>query len=139
MSTHENSRQRRHVRADLPLRAPRRGSGKYETIPFHPPPPAAPVKHGFGGSRSTRLVALTSFGFIVGLCRFRRLSLGVVRLRQFPSRNALQHTVGVLDGVHVSIVAFNHEDRSSHLLGEEIHVYSFLQSERGVGMPETIR
>src|ERR1035438_9382265 len=89
MSTHENSRQRRHVRADLPLRAPRRGSGKYETIPFHPPPPAAPVKHGFGGSRSTRLVALTSFGFIVGLCRFRRLSLGVVRLREFPSRHAL--------------------------------------------------
>src|ERR1035437_307218 len=73
MSTHENSRQRRHVRADLPLRAPRRGSGKYETIPFHPPPPEAPVKHGFGGSRLTRLVALTSFGFIVGLCRFRRL------------------------------------------------------------------
>src|ERR1039458_392390 len=89
ISTHENSRQRRHMRADLPLRAPRRGSGKYETIPFHPPPPAAPVKHDFGGSRSTRLVALTSFGFIVGLCRFRRLSLGVVRLREFPSRHAL--------------------------------------------------
>jgi hypothetical protein len=30
MSTHENSRQRRHVRADLPLRAPRRGSAKSE-------------------------------------------------------------------------------------------------------------
>jgi hypothetical protein len=34
--------------------------------------------------------------------------------------NALSHAVGVLDRVHVSIVAFNHVDRSSHLLGKDM-------------------
>jgi hypothetical protein len=36
-------------------------------------------------------------------------------------------------------VAFNHVDGGSHLLGEEIHVHAFLQSQRGIGVPETIR
>ena len=57
----KNSRQRRLVREDLPLRAPRRGCGKSEqylqgmsgpdigTIAsLRQPPPAAPAKDGFG-------------------------------------------------------------------------------------------
>ncbi len=44
------------------------------------------------------------------------------------TRHALQHTVGVLDRIYVSIVAFNHVDGGSHLLGKEIHVHAFLQS-----------
>ena len=85
-----------------------------------------------------RLAALTSFRPIVNLCRLHRLGLAIVRLRQFPPRHPLQHAVGVLDGVHVSIVGFNHVDGSSHLLGKEIHVHAFLQSERSVGVPEAI-
>ena len=86
-------------------------------------------------------MALTSFVFIPSLSRLRRLGFGVIRgrLRQLPTRHALQHAVGVFDGVHMPVVAFNHVDRSSHLLGEEIHVQALLQSERRVGMPETIR
>src|ERR1700679_2372185 len=61
------------------------------------------------------------------------------RNRTIPRPRRRKHTVGVLDGVHVSIVAFNHVDGSSHLLSEEIHVHAFLQSERGVGVPEAIR
>ena len=96
------SRQRRHVQRDSPLRTPQRGSGKSEQSRLSSSgpdngmtPPCASLrqrlrqKTASGGSWSTRLVALTSFGFIVGLCRFRRLGLGVVRLRQLPSRHAL--------------------------------------------------
>ena len=96
------------------------------------------LKTASGGSQSAQLAAPTSFGLIVSRCSFRRLGLGVVRLRQFPSRHALQHAVGVLDGVHMPVVLLNHVDGSSHLLGEEVHVHTFLQSERGVGMPEAI-
>jgi hypothetical protein len=46
--------------------------------------------------------------------------------------------VGVLDGVHVSAVAFNRVDGSSHLLSKEIYVHAFLQAEGCVGMPEAI-
>src|SRR5580700_7639127 len=37
------------------------------------------------------------------------------------------------------VVLLNHMDGSSHLLGEEIHVHAFLQSQRGIGVPEAIR
>ena len=148
----KNSRQRRLVREDLPLRTPRRGSGKskpsqqgtsgpdIETIatPYASLRQRLRPKTASGGSRSAQLVALTSFAFVVCLCRFRRLRPGLVWLRQLPSRHALQHAVGVLDGVHVSVVAFNHVDGSSHLLGKEIHVHTFLQAERGIGVPEAI-
>jgi hypothetical protein len=83
-------------------------------------------------------VALTSLIFIVCLRRFRGLGPGIVWLRQLPSRHALQHAVGVLDGVHVSVVAFNHVDGGSHLFGKEVHVYTFLQSQRGIRVPEAI-
>jgi hypothetical protein len=59
-------------------------------------------------------------------------------LRQLPSRHAPQHAVGVLDGVHVSVVAFNHVDGGSHLFGKEVHVYAFLQAEGCIGMAEVI-
>jgi len=139
------------VQGNLPLRTPSGASGKSgqsrvrasgpdigTIISLRQPPPAAPAKKASGSLWSTRLVALTSFGFIVGLCRFRRPGLGVVRLWQLPSCHALQHAVGVLDGVHVSIVGFNHVDGSSHLLGQEIYVHAFLQPERGVGVTEAI-
>ena len=83
-------------------------------------------------------MALTSFTFVVCLCRFRRLRPDLVWLRQLPTRHALQHPVRVLNGVHVSIVAFDHVDGSSHLLGKKIHVHAFLQAERGIRVPETI-
>jgi hypothetical protein len=53
----ETSRQRRLVQRDVPLRTPRRGSGKSEPISeeihlisnsLRQPPPAAPAKNGFG-------------------------------------------------------------------------------------------
>ena len=74
------------------------------------------------------------------LRRFRRFSSGNVhfRVRQLPSRHALQYTVGVLDGVHMPVVFLDHVNGSSHLLGKEIHIHAFLQSQRGIGMPEAI-
>lgn len=71
---------------------------------------------------------------------FRRFSPGNVnfRVRQLPSHHALQHAVGVLDGVHMPVVFLDHVNGGSHLLGKEIHVYAFLQAERGVGMPEAV-
>jgi hypothetical protein len=56
----KNSRQRRHVQRDLPLKTPQRGSGKSEPsvgnvragqwndASLRQPPPAAPAKDGFG-------------------------------------------------------------------------------------------
>ena len=96
------SRQRRHVQRRFAAKNAPAGQRQIRTISvrriqrgnktitsLRRPPPAAPARTASGGSWSTRPVALTSFGFIVGLCRFRRLGLGVVRLRQFPSRHAL--------------------------------------------------
>jgi hypothetical protein len=79
-----NSRQRRHVQRDLPLKTPQRGSGKSRTISVrsvraghwddYVPAPASASgsgkKDGLGKFRSARLVALTSFGLIAGRCGF---------------------------------------------------------------------
>src|ERR1700678_1286489 len=109
------------------------------TIPsLRQPPPRLRPKTASGDSGSARPVALTAFAFVVCLCRLRCLGLGLIRLWQLPSCHTLPHAVGVLDGVYMSIVAFNHVDGSSHLLGKEIHVHAFLQAERGIGVPEAI-
>ncbi len=101
------------------------------------PPPAAPAKTVSGGSKSTRLVAMTSLGLDrVVVYRLRRLGPGIVRLRQLPSRHALQYAIGMLDRVHMPVVLFNHVDGSTHLLSEEIYVHAFPQPQRGVGVPE---
>jgi PLD-like domain len=72
--------------------------------------------------QTSSIAVASSPAFVMCLRRFRRLGLGVVRLRQLPTCHALQYAVGVLDGVHVSVVAFDHVNGSSHLLGKEIHV-----------------
>src|SRR5580658_603929 len=55
-----------------------------------------------------------------------------------PSAHALEHKVCMLDGVDVAIMLFDHLNRSSHLLGQEIHVHPLGEPEGGVGMPEAI-
>ena len=98
----KNSRQRRHVQGDLPLRTPQRGSGKsgQSRLRASGPdngmtPPCASLRQRLrqrtasGGLLSARLAALPPFRPIVNLCRLHRLGLGIVRLRQFPSRHAL--------------------------------------------------
>ena len=88
----------RQIRA-ISVRSFRAGHGN--DYPLRQPPPAAPAKTASGGSKSTLLVALASFGLIVSRRCFRRLGLDIVRLRQLPPRHALQHTVGMLNRVHM--------------------------------------
>jgi hypothetical protein len=47
-------------------------------------------------------------------------------MRQLPSRHALQHSVGMLDGVHMPIVLLDHVGGSTHLLRKKIYIYTFL-------------
>jgi hypothetical protein len=83
---------------------------------------------------------MISSSYLRAFYRFRRSLPGIIwlRVRQFPSRDALQHAVAVLHCVHMPVVLLNHLNGRSHLLGKEIHVHALLQPERGVGMPEAI-
>ena len=98
----KNSRQRRQRAGRFAAKNAPAGQRQIGTIPtksvragrrddasLRQPPPAALAEAASGGSWSTRLVALTPFGFIVGFCRFRRLGPGVVRLCGFPPLHAL--------------------------------------------------
>jgi hypothetical protein len=55
-----------------------------------------------------------------------------------PARYALQDQIGVLRWGDVTIVVFNHADGCAHLLGQEVHVNTFHESERGVGVAQAI-
>ena len=85
--------------------------------------------------------------FSIGMfcCRARRsrarcLSVGFANIQNnwLPTTHSLQHAVGMFDRVHMTIMVFDHLDRRSHLLGEEINVDTFAQAERGIGVAEAI-
>ncbi len=48
-----------------------------------------------------------------------------IRVHRFPAASPHQHAVGVLDGIHMAVVVFDHFDRGAHLFGQDIHVHAF--------------
>jgi hypothetical protein len=44
---------------------------------------------------------------------------------RFPSGHPLQNALGILDGVHMPVVIFDHLNRRSHLLRKNINIHAF--------------
>ena len=64
-------------------------------------------------------------------------SAGNLRNR-LPSRYTLQNALGIFRRRDVAVVILDHLDRGTHLLGKEIDIHTFHQSEGGIGMPQAI-
>lgn len=133
----KNSRQRR-PRAQTHSAKERPSGARGKPTSLRQPPPAAPATNGFGSSRSARPAALTSLRFVVSLSGLRCFGLSIVLHLRLPACHPLQHAVRVLDRVHMPIVTFDHLHRSPRLLRQKVHVHTFLQPQRGIGVPEAI-
>ena len=102
-----------------------------------PPKGISDAESAFGVGRADRLFRFCGLPSLGGGF-FGGVFLIHFDVHGFPAANAHQHAVGVLDGIHMSIMVFDHFDRGAHLFGKDINVHSLAKPECGVGVAEAI-